>query len=179
MRREWRERFPRHRLQIKPLVCDPGMYHDTCVTHVPWCMSGSLTCIGGENVPGIPGACATCHFTYLARGPLRHVFPIFSISWCLRQRRSESLRYLGPSLSGYTIAKTTDSSVDFRRPVTWISPLQSLVAGIIAANVCCPGPACGCSVFTWSWSVSAACSASNLCGVSTPDKRQIESVNTC
>ena len=36
-------RFPRHRLQRKPLVNDPGMDHGTCVTHVPWCMSGSLT----------------------------------------------------------------------------------------------------------------------------------------
>ena len=26
---------------------------------------------GGENVPGIPGACAIRNFTYLARGPLR------------------------------------------------------------------------------------------------------------
>ena len=51
--------FPRHRLQRKPLVSDPGMYHGTCVTHVPWCMSGSLTPGGGENVPGIPGACAS------------------------------------------------------------------------------------------------------------------------
>ena len=50
--------FPRHRLQRKPLVSDPGMHHGTCVTHVPWCMSGSLTRGGGENVPGIPGACA-------------------------------------------------------------------------------------------------------------------------
>ena len=24
-------------------VSDPDMYHGTCVTHVPWCMSGSLT----------------------------------------------------------------------------------------------------------------------------------------
>ena len=23
---------------------DPDMHHDTCVTHVPWCISGSLTC---------------------------------------------------------------------------------------------------------------------------------------
>ena len=30
----------------------------THVTHVPWCMSGSLSCNDGENVPGIPGACA-------------------------------------------------------------------------------------------------------------------------
>ena len=52
----------------KPLVSDPGMHHATCVTHVPWCMSGSLTRGGGENVPGIPGACATRNFTYLLRG---------------------------------------------------------------------------------------------------------------
>ena len=24
---------------------DPGMHHGTCVTHVPWCMPGSLTCV--------------------------------------------------------------------------------------------------------------------------------------
>ena len=50
--------FPRRRFQMKPLVSDPGMHHDTCVTHVPWCMSGSLTCGDEENIPGIPGACA-------------------------------------------------------------------------------------------------------------------------
>ena len=50
--------FPRRRIQRKLLVSDPGMHHGTCVTHVPWCMSGSLTRSGGENVPGIPGACA-------------------------------------------------------------------------------------------------------------------------
>ena len=50
--------FPRRRFQRKPIVSDPGMHHGTCVTHVPWCMSGSFTCGDGENVPGIPGACA-------------------------------------------------------------------------------------------------------------------------
>ena len=69
MRWDCRERFPRHRLQRNPLVSDPGMHHGTCVTHVPWCMSGSLTRGGEENVPGIPGACATGDFTYLVRGP--------------------------------------------------------------------------------------------------------------
>ena len=39
-----RERFPRH--QRKPLVSNPGMHHGTCVTHAPWCLSGSLTCGG-------------------------------------------------------------------------------------------------------------------------------------
>ena len=50
--------FPRRRCHRKPLVSDPGMHHGTCVTHVPWCMSGSLTCGDGENVPSIPDACA-------------------------------------------------------------------------------------------------------------------------
>ena len=61
--------FPRHRLQRKPLVSDPSIHHGTCVVHVPWCVSGSLTRGGGENVPDIPGAYATRNFTYLA---LRH-----------------------------------------------------------------------------------------------------------
>ena len=47
MRQECRERFPRHRLQRKPRVSDPDMHHGTCLTHVPWCMSGSPTCYGG------------------------------------------------------------------------------------------------------------------------------------
>ena len=50
--------FPRRRFQRKPRVSDPEMHHGTCVTHVPWCMSGSLTRGDGGNVPGIPGACA-------------------------------------------------------------------------------------------------------------------------
>ena len=54
MRRECREPFPRHRLQKKPLVNDPGMHHGMCVTHVPWCMSGSLTRGGGEKIPAFP-----------------------------------------------------------------------------------------------------------------------------
>ena len=44
------------------------MHHDTCATHVPWCISGSLTNGGRKNVLAIPGACATRNFTYLARG---------------------------------------------------------------------------------------------------------------
>ena len=55
MRWECRERFTRHRLQRKPLGSDPGMHHGTCITHVPWCMSGSLTRGSRENVPGILG----------------------------------------------------------------------------------------------------------------------------
>ena len=61
--------FPATRFQRKSLVSDPDMHHGTCVTHVPWCMSGSLTHGGGKIVPGVPGACATPNFTYLVRGP--------------------------------------------------------------------------------------------------------------
>ena len=61
--------FSPPRLQRSPPVSDPGMHHGTCVTHVRWCMLGSLTRGGGENVPDIPGACATRNWTYLARGP--------------------------------------------------------------------------------------------------------------
>ena len=70
---EFRKRSPRHRVQRKPLVSDPGMHHGTCVTHMPWCKSGSLTRRGGEKVPGIPGACATRNFTYLVTDPLKRI----------------------------------------------------------------------------------------------------------
>ena len=65
----------RHRFQRKPLVSDPGMHHGTCVTHVSWCMSGLLAHGGGESVSGIPGACATRNFKYLARCPCRGFAP--------------------------------------------------------------------------------------------------------
>ena len=58
-----------------PRVSDPDMHNDTCVTHVSWCMPGSLTrgflwSRWRGNVPGVPGACATRNFEYLVRGPL-------------------------------------------------------------------------------------------------------------
>ena len=65
--------FSPHRLKRKLLVSNPDMHHSTCVTHMPWCMSGSLTRRGGENDTGIPGTCATRNFTYLARSPWRKI----------------------------------------------------------------------------------------------------------
>ena len=58
-----------------PQLSDPDMHHGTCVTHVLWCMPGSLT--SGflwsrpreGIVPGIPATCTTRNFTYLVRGP--------------------------------------------------------------------------------------------------------------
>ena len=61
--------FPATKFKRKSLVSDPGMYHGTCVTHVPWCMTGSITHAGGKIVPGIPGACAKPNFTNLVREP--------------------------------------------------------------------------------------------------------------
>ena len=56
-----------------PRVSDPDMHHGTCVTHVPWWISRSLSSGffgvgGGENVPGTLGASATRNVTYLVRG---------------------------------------------------------------------------------------------------------------
>ena len=67
MRRECWERLPGHRLQRKPLVNHPSMHHmrhARAVMHV-----GVANQWWRENVPGIPGACATRNFIYLARGP--------------------------------------------------------------------------------------------------------------
>ena len=80
--RECRDRFPRHRLQRKSLVSDPGLHDGMCVTHVLWCISGSLIRGGWENFPGIPDACPTRNFRYLARGPLTgHSFHIDKTFW--------------------------------------------------------------------------------------------------
>ena len=73
MRWGCQERFPHHRFQRKPLVNDPCMHHSTCVTHVPWYMSRSLTRSGGENVSGIPGARATRNFRHVTRGSLGEI----------------------------------------------------------------------------------------------------------
>ena len=48
MRPQCQEHFPRHRLQRKPLVSDPGMHHGM------WCMSGSLTAMAGKTFPAFP-----------------------------------------------------------------------------------------------------------------------------
>ena len=79
MRRECRERFPRHRLQRKRLVNDPDMHHGTCVTHVPWCMSGSLTRGGEENVPGIPGV----FWVKVNHRPVYEITPHAPPSWAV------------------------------------------------------------------------------------------------
>ena len=109
-----RERFPRHRLQMKLLVSDPGMHHGTCDTHVPWCMPGSRTPGGGENVPGIPGACATRNFAYLVRGPLVLVHGTHWSKWTNEGYRKKlvemSLWSIGPSDLSQDVTKLKSKS---------------------------------------------------------------------
>ena len=69
MRQECRERFPRHRgLAIPTCITSRAerMCRDACRDR--W-QAVSFEVGSGENVPGIPGACATRNFTYLVRGP--------------------------------------------------------------------------------------------------------------
>ena len=80
MRRECREYFPRHRLQRKPLVSDPACItaRVSRITHV------LVMHIRIANGAGIPGACTTRNFTYLARGHwinVGHVHQVWASHW--------------------------------------------------------------------------------------------------
>ena len=90
--------FPRRRFQRKPLVSDSDMHHGTCMTHVPWCMAGSLTCGDGENVPGIPGACAPTilRIWQEAHGVYTHLQYLLCLFWfvTLEQRDHEVCQHL-------------------------------------------------------------------------------------
>ena len=62
-------------LSPPPQVSDPDMHHDTCVTHVPWCMprslvSGFLWSWRRGKHSRHSGACASRNLAYLVRGPL-------------------------------------------------------------------------------------------------------------
>ena len=65
MRREYRESFLATSLKRNHWLAIPA-----CIPARASCMSGSLNRGNGENVPGIPGACATHKFKYLAKTPL-------------------------------------------------------------------------------------------------------------
>ena len=108
--------FPRRRFQRKLLVSDPGMHHGTCVTHVPWCMSGSLTCGDGENVPGIPGACA----------------PAILCIW-------QEAHYPGPCIP--ITCKPSAKEGNFMRGTMAINPLHWLVTDLyVKIRPSFPGP---------------------------------------
>ena len=97
MRRECRECFARHRLQKKPLVSNPGMHHGTCVTHVTWCMSGSLTRGGGGKFPAFPRM-RNAQFYVFGNRPMEVGFPLLwhwgHQSQDLNHRCADNLWYL-------------------------------------------------------------------------------------
>ena len=89
MRRECREHFPRHRgLAIPTCITACDAYQDRLLT-----VSFEVGC--GENVPGIPGACATRNFTCMVRGPLS--------AWCVVawHQYHRALKY--PSLNPFQL----------------------------------------------------------------------------
>ena len=70
-------------------VSDPDMHHGTCVTHVPWCMPGSLTSgasvsfeVGGRV--NVPSACTIRNLTYLPRS--RPIRPMCLVGSCIKLR---------------------------------------------------------------------------------------------
>ena len=81
--------FPHRQLRRILLVRDPGMRHGTCVTHVPWCMSGLLTRGGREKWSRHSRRMRTSNFMYLARGLcnswliVMRTAPICVISYCI------------------------------------------------------------------------------------------------
>ena len=81
--------FPLRLLQRKPLVSDPGMHHGTCVTHVPWCMSGSLTCGSGKTFPAFP-AHAHLQFYVSGKRPI-YIWRQIASSVCNRLQITASL----------------------------------------------------------------------------------------
>ena len=69
MRRYCPERFPRYCLLMIPTCITARLSRtcrDVCRDRL---LAVSFDIDGGENVPGIPGACATHNFTYLVGGP--------------------------------------------------------------------------------------------------------------
>ena len=69
-----------------PQVSDPDMHHGTCVTHVPWCMPGSLTSgflwsrRRGETFPAFP---AHAQPAILRIWQEAHGVGVFGILWTL------------------------------------------------------------------------------------------------
>ena len=80
---------------------------------------------GGENVPGIPGACATRNFTYLVRGPCeatsgtplsvlqtvfgRHIYPETYLEMYYQTRHSDS------ELTGLRPTQRKPQNISWRR----------------------------------------------------------------
>ena len=68
------------------LVSVPGRHHDTCVTHVPWYMSGSLTRGGGETFPAFPAHTQPTILRIWQEAHDVHIF--FQMCWEMRSLKS-------------------------------------------------------------------------------------------
>ena len=69
-----RERFPRHRRLAIPTYITAHAWRTCRNACRDRQLAVSFEVGGGENVPGIHGACRTRNFTYLVRGPYRSGF---------------------------------------------------------------------------------------------------------
>ena len=94
------------------------MHHGTCVTHVPWYMSGSITRGGGENVPGIPGACATRNFYVSGKRSLAnivwkalHIFPQMCYSLIARMTYYGYFLWKNCGQQGLLLTESVSSAV--------------------------------------------------------------------
>ena len=72
-----------------PGVSDPDMHHGTCVTHVPWCMPGSLT----SGLLWRQWRGKLSHHSRRMLNPKFYVSGKRSISWGWLERKWESLVY--------------------------------------------------------------------------------------
>ena len=103
--------FPHHQLQKKPIVSDPGLHHGTCVTHVPWCMSVSLTRGSGVNVPGIPSECAPAILRIGQEAHLPLIIPL-----CHAHSHRAFLLWTGQWLKGFWPRRP-------KRLLVWVDPI--------------------------------------------------------
>ena len=75
-------------------VSDPDMHHDTCVTHVPWCMPGSRTCgflwirCRGKHSQDSRRMRNPQFYVYMVRGPLHVPNVIIIVLNPLRPRQN-------------------------------------------------------------------------------------------
>ena len=77
MRRDCRERFPRHSWSAVLTCITARASRMCCDTYRDRQIMVSFEVDGGENVPSIPGACETCKCTYLVRAHGRDFVTLF------------------------------------------------------------------------------------------------------
>ena len=130
MRQECRERFLRPRGQAIPTWITARAWR-TCRDACRGCyLAVSVEVGGGQNVPGIPGACATRNITYLARGPWQPMGTITIASgWFMYRSRLnrwtavnfEIVSTPGAVKCGFTSVKRQESRIWLVHRIPWTS----------------------------------------------------------